>query len=274
MKAVVLEIHKKYCIMVTEDGQFLKQDIPAGNLEIGDEIIVEKALAYPAGRNWLSKLAIAAAVVAVVGLGGFGLYKILPVYLPGMKTTLDNMAVAEGALLREEAPGEEEKASVASEETAMEMVCEESAEEPVKSVAEAGETEDAGETDETAGETTGTVYTAENIPEGAGQVDAVFDLEMAADDQPVEMTAGNLIFLYRRIETGGVYSLSLIIENLSPDYKYSGIAALEIRTDEGIICGLGAFEFNEFSSEDEFERGIDLSCPGDIIRVELKGQFE
>lgn len=42
MRATVLEIHKRYCIVVTTDGQFLKKRIPAAKIEIGDEVIIEK----------------------------------------------------------------------------------------------------------------------------------------------------------------------------------------------------------------------------------------
>ena len=43
MKASVVEIHKNYCIVFTADGRFIRQDIPAGAYEVGDEIIVDAA---------------------------------------------------------------------------------------------------------------------------------------------------------------------------------------------------------------------------------------
>jgi hypothetical protein len=46
MKAVIMEIYKDYCIVVTPDGQFLKKRIPEGVFEIGDEIMIEPETAY------------------------------------------------------------------------------------------------------------------------------------------------------------------------------------------------------------------------------------
>ncbi len=74
MKAVIMEIHKDYCIVVTGDGQFLKRKIPAGVFEIGDEIVIDQAYSFkpvkPAGVNWVRKFAVTAsiAIVAVVAL--------------------------------------------------------------------------------------------------------------------------------------------------------------------------------------------------------------
>ncbi len=69
MKAVVMEIHKDYSIVATEDGQFLRQDIPAGTYEIGDEITIESVIAYRQKRSWI-RGAVAAAAVAVVLVTG------------------------------------------------------------------------------------------------------------------------------------------------------------------------------------------------------------
>lgn len=273
MKAVVLEIHKNYCIAVTGDGQFLRQDIQAGNLEVGDEITVEETLPYPSARSWVKRLVIASTAAVVVVLGGFGLYKILPLYLPGMGTARETAAVADEALKGENDAGE--KAFAREEEQAGEIVLAETA----GSAEEAGEAgtgsaESADDEEEYTGEGQQAADTLEYIPEGAGEIDAGFDLELGGDNQLLEVVAGNLLISYQRIEAEGVYSLSLIIENMSPDYKYSGIAAFEIRTSAGDICGLDAFEFKEFSTGEEFEQTIALSCPGDLARVELKGKFE
>ena len=62
MKAVIMEIHKDYCIVMTKDGQFLKQNIPAGVFEIGDEIAVSKEYAHEPKTvkvGWLKNLSIA-----------------------------------------------------------------------------------------------------------------------------------------------------------------------------------------------------------------------
>ncbi len=74
MKASIVEIHKKYCIILTADGQFVRQDVPAGAYEIGDEIIIdaadfldvkEKPLKKP--FSIFAKLAAGLAVIIILG---------------------------------------------------------------------------------------------------------------------------------------------------------------------------------------------------------------
>ncbi|MDD5622843.1 MAG: anti-sigma factor domain-containing protein [Actinomycetota bacterium] len=85
MKAVIMEIHKDYCIVMTKDGQFLKQNIPAGVFEIGDEIAVSKEYAHEPKTvkvGWLKNLSIAymtMIIVAVLSIFGVWYFK---QYLP------------------------------------------------------------------------------------------------------------------------------------------------------------------------------------------------
>ena len=70
MKAVIMEIHKDYCIVVTRDGQFLKRKIPQGVFEIGDEIVIDQEYSFepakPAGTNWVKKFVVTISVAVVV----------------------------------------------------------------------------------------------------------------------------------------------------------------------------------------------------------------
>jgi hypothetical protein len=70
MKAVVMEIYKDYCIVVTPDGQFLKKRIPEGVFEIGDEIMIEQEPAYepvkPSTVSQGKKIALTASMAAVL----------------------------------------------------------------------------------------------------------------------------------------------------------------------------------------------------------------
>jgi len=116
MKAVIIEIHKDYCIVMTKDGQFLKQNIPAGVFEIGDEIMVSKEYSYEPKTiraGWLKSLSIASmAVVVVVVLSIFGVWYFKQ-YLP-----LRNAALLTGDASEEIAPAaEEEVAGEAREES-------------------------------------------------------------------------------------------------------------------------------------------------------------
>jgi hypothetical protein len=78
MKASVLEIHKDHCIVITEDGRFIRRDMPAGVYEIGDEIVieasdlltaVEKPLKNPFGM--FAKLAAGFAAIVILGGGAY-----------------------------------------------------------------------------------------------------------------------------------------------------------------------------------------------------------
>ncbi|MBN2073022.1 MAG: anti-sigma factor domain-containing protein [Actinobacteria bacterium] len=270
MKAVVLEVHKNYCVVVTVDGQFLRQDIPAGSLEIGDEVIIGDAVTYPVKRNWIKRLAIASAAAIVVILSGFGLYKILPEYLPSMGAAKENKAVTDesftGRAAGEEAEEEEQDSGImlSESEECLETV---EPDEGILTESATGEQEFSGESGEDSG-------VLKIIPAGAGQVDAEFYLKLAGEGQPVEVSCGDLLIACQQLESGGSYSLDLIIENLGAVYKYSGIAAFEVRTVQGEICGLDVFELNEFSAGEKFAQAIALTCPGETVRVEFKGQFE
>lgn len=73
MKAVIMEIHKDYCIVMTEDGRFLKRKVPAGVFEIGDEITVDLEMAFePVVKPRRSMVGryIATAMIVVVIVAG------------------------------------------------------------------------------------------------------------------------------------------------------------------------------------------------------------
>jgi hypothetical protein len=75
MKASVAEVHKDYCIVITQDGRFIRQDKPAGSYEIGDEITIEAADLSAArektgGKPFGMFARLAAGFAAIVILGG------------------------------------------------------------------------------------------------------------------------------------------------------------------------------------------------------------
>jgi len=133
MKAVIMEIYKDYCIVMTKDGQFLKQNIPAGVFEIGDEILVSREYSYKPKTvkvSWLKGLSFASMAVAVVAvLSVFGVWYFKQ-YLP-----LRESAVLTANTTAEAAP------EAAEDEAAAGELREESAEESGLSMdAEKGET--------------------------------------------------------------------------------------------------------------------------------------
>lgn len=76
MKAFIVEIYKNYCIVMTADGQFMRQEIPAGLHEIGDEIILEEPVTSDSKKGMtvagiISRVAIGFAAVAIVVAGTY-----------------------------------------------------------------------------------------------------------------------------------------------------------------------------------------------------------
>jgi hypothetical protein len=123
MRAVIMEIHKDYCIVMTRDGQFLKQEIPAGVFEVGDEIVVSKSYSYrpKAVRvSWLRNFAVAAMVVVVVAVGSiFGVWY-LKQYRPLREVTMlteEEAGEAVPAPVEEEAQAEGAQEKKGTEES-------------------------------------------------------------------------------------------------------------------------------------------------------------
>lgn len=77
MKALIVEIKRKYCIIVTPDGRFLKKAMPAGNYEIGDEVLIDEnnTAAKNAGHRFSfrmpAKIAAGFAVAAILVTGAY-----------------------------------------------------------------------------------------------------------------------------------------------------------------------------------------------------------
>jgi len=86
MKAIIMEINKKYCVVMTEDGQFLNRRIPGGSVEIGDGIIIEEKnneFSYANYKKpWIRGLAAGFAVLVVLVMGSVFSYRFLKQYFP------------------------------------------------------------------------------------------------------------------------------------------------------------------------------------------------
>ncbi|MCL4417186.1 MAG: anti-sigma factor domain-containing protein [Actinobacteria bacterium] len=120
MKAIIMEINKKYCIVMTEDGQFLNYRIPGGSVEIGDEIVIEKKYNEFSYSNykktWIRGLAVGFAVLVVLVMGSVFSYRFLRQYFPigsaqavaAVKTTDENaiLGQSEAAAENSEAAGQ------------------------------------------------------------------------------------------------------------------------------------------------------------------------
>ena len=108
MKAVVMEIYKDYCIVMTKDGQFLRNKIPVGRLEIGDEIVIERHYSYEPKVSLVARFAIAAAVMVVLALGAvLGVRYISQYHATRGTAMVAEEVVEEKAIVEEALPVEE-----------------------------------------------------------------------------------------------------------------------------------------------------------------------
>ena len=104
MKAVVMEIYKDYCIVMTKDGQFLRNKISVGRLEIGDEIVIERHYSYEPKVSLVARFAVAAAVMVVLALGAvLGVRYISQYHATRGTAMVAEEAVEEKVLTEEEA---------------------------------------------------------------------------------------------------------------------------------------------------------------------------
>ena len=67
IKGMVLESNNKYTLLITPEGQYLKNPSRGQLYDVGSEVTIEEA-AVPPRRNWLSLGALAASALMVVGL--------------------------------------------------------------------------------------------------------------------------------------------------------------------------------------------------------------
>lgn len=108
MKAVVMEIYKDYCIVMTKDGQFLRNKISVGRLEIGDEIVIERHYSYEPKVSLVARFAIAAAVMVVLALGAvLGVRYISQYHATRGTAMVAEEVVEEKAIVEEALPVEE-----------------------------------------------------------------------------------------------------------------------------------------------------------------------
>lgn len=251
MKSIVMEIHKDYCIVMTGDGRFIRQAVPAGELEIGDEIVIEEEVLEAPGRDWIKTFAIAAAAILVIGFGSYGIFKVFLGY--GMGAVADT-AVSEMEIAEEKAY--DEAAVVADEEEASEEV--------------AGEAAAAEESEDLAVRTT----QIEGIEAGPGQINAEFDLDISNIGEPVKVVAGNLLFRYWAADSEEGMELLLTVEMLDTDLIFNGKIDASIVFDNGLPAGSHVFTLDGFSPGDRSLKFIAFQPGANTLHIKIEGLFE
>jgi len=253
MKAVVIEIHNDYCIAMTPGGMFVRQAVPAGELEIGDEIIIEEETFTAPGRDWIRTFAIAAAAILVIGFGSYGIFRVFSGFTRGGGETA---MVADAEMLTEE------KADDETLEVAEEAV----GEAPVEDaeVAAVEESEDFA----------APVDQVDGIPVGPGEVDVEFDLHISSIGEPIEIIAGNLLFLFFAAEGDEDMELLVILEMLDPDLKFTGKIEASVLFDDGETAGRAVFDFINFSRGQKSQNIFGFLPDAYILQIKITGVFE
>ena len=254
MKAVVMEIHKDYCIVMTSDGRFVRQAVPAGELEIGDEVIVEEETFTATNRDWIKTFAIAAVAILVIGFGSYGVFRIFG----GFGGRSETAMVADAGEPAEE-KASDEALVLAEEEAVQETVTEEAEMAPA-----------AEESEDFALE----LPQVEGVPPGPGEVSVEFDLEIANIGEPVEIVAGNLLFLYWAGEADEDMELLFIVEMLEPDLSFSGKIEASILFDDGETAGRGVIDFTNFSRGSKVQNFIGFLPGAYTLHIKIDGVFE
>ena len=257
MKAVIMEIHKEYCIVMTGDGRFIRQAVPAGELEIGDEIIVEEETFTAPGRDWLKTFAIAAVAILVIGFGSYGILRIFG----GLGSRNGEAAmVADAEMLTEEKANDEAMAVTVEEEAVQE-----SPEGEEAGMAEAAEESE----DFTAG-----MEQVDGVPAGPGEVNVEFDLQISKFGAPVQIIAGNLLFMYFAAVGDEAMELILTVEMLDPDLKYNGKIEASILFEDGEQAGSGVIKFTDFSRGQKSQNFIEFLPDAYTLHINIAGVFE
>lgn len=235
MKAVVIEIHKNYCIVMTGDGQFLKHKVGAGAVEIGDEIVISRVPEARMARFTVRGFAVAAAVVVVI-IGGIYSYRYLSKFYPVGGTR----EIAEAEFnYKDEAQAE---AVVTEEAEEAAAVLSESEKGAVDEVSEAGTL----------------IYEKDFIiGEGIG----------------VEEFISDLYFKYETFESDGEKQILVSFKNASENLSFTGSADIIILFSDGSILKEVHIELADFGPQEEKEEAVIYEEDAVTIRVRLGGRF-
>ena len=235
MKAVVIEIHKNYCIVMTGDGQFLKHKAGVGSVEIGDEIVISRVPEARIARFTVRGFAVAAAVVVVI-IGGIYSYRYLSKFYP--VGSARELAEAEFNY---------------KDETQTEAVVTEEAEEAaaVLSESEKGAVDEVSEA--------GTLIYEKDfiIGEGIG----------------VEEFISDLYFKYETFESDGEKQILVSFKNASENLSFTGSADIIILFSDGSILKEVYIELVDFGPQEEKEEVFTYEEDAVTIRVRLDGGF-
>jgi len=240
MKATVMETHKNYCIVMTRDGQFLKYKTAAGSVEIGDEIVISKAVEVRLGKLYARSFAIAAAVVVIV-VGGVFSYRYLSKFYPtGGVRELAEAKVEDKEAYQAEAPAEAVVTQEVGEEA--DMMAVEFEESAVDEINEAG----------------GLMYEKDFvIEEGIGVEEFIID---------------DLRFKYEIFESDGKKQILISFKNTSASLSFNGSADIIFLSGDNILKELH-IDLVDLGPWEEKEETVVYKEDASILRIRMNGGF-
>jgi hypothetical protein len=114
----------------------------------------------------------------------------------------------------------------------------------------------------------------EGVSAGPGEVDEEFDLQISKFGEPVEIIAGNLLFLYWAAKGDEGMELLLTVEMLDPDLKFTGKIEASILFEDGEPAGSEVIKFNNFSSGQRSQNFIEFLPDAYTLHINIAGVFE
>ena len=305
MKASVVEIYKDYCIVLTRDGRFIRQEMPAGAYEIGDEIVIEAADLFSVKEKLQKKpfgmfARLAAGFAAIVILGG-GAYLGIKYAVPGFTLNPVKVATQEAQAKTFAAPGQE--GSGGGNETALQSEQNLAAEAPDSGSGVAGvqssessanasksgqslqsSNPDSGQSDKTqSSQDNGTAASGTNSGESVALAplpvlfEETIKLEKNNIDIPLDYT--DLLITYKLRQAyvqdegaGEIGIFTIKIKNMQKS-TFTGNVDIIFIDRNSITLQTSAFETGSLVFNDSFTQEIQIAANTDSFIMTLYGSF-
>ncbi|HEX7561350.1 MAG TPA: anti-sigma factor domain-containing protein [Candidatus Humimicrobiaceae bacterium] len=306
MKASVVEIYKDYCIVLTRDGRFIRQDMTAGAYEIGDEIVTESAGLFAVKEKPQKKpfgifARLAAGFAAIVILGG-GAYLGIKYAGPGFTLNPVKVASQEAQPKTISSPGQEDIGG--GNETALQSEQNFAAEAPDSGSGVAGvqspessadasksgqslpsSTQGSGQSDKTqSSQDNGAAASSTNSEEGVALAplpvlfEETIKLEKNNIDIPLDYT--DLLITYKLGQTNGLDEgagefgiFTIKIKNMQKS-TFTGNIDIIFIDKNSTTLQTSAFETGNLVFNDDFTQEIQIAANTDSFIMTLYGSFD
>jgi hypothetical protein len=295
MKASVVDIHKDYCIVITQDGRFIRQDTPAGSYEIGDEIVIETADLFTAMEKPLKKpfgifarLAAGFAAIVIIGGGAYiGIKYAGPGFTPNPVKVASQAAQEkttaspgqEGADGGNATLGQDEQALAAAAPDSVPGVAGAQPSESSADTAQSGQSSSSSSNQDSSGAAVSDtndekVLTPAPLPlllEGAFKLEKN-NIDILIDYQDLLITYKLWQSYGQDSGTGEIGIFTLKIKNIQKSTFTGNIDIIFIDKNSGILQ-TAAFETGNMGFNDDYTEQIQVAADADSFIMALYGSF-